>query len=95
MFENISKFIETVSAALSRFFNAYMRPVLNFEWSHDVTPFQAKAVFLVLFLVIGFLVLLAPKAYVYQGLKRPRWYHNLKLWAWGVLLFIFVTYCAF
>lgn len=69
--------------------------MLNFDWLHGVSPTAAKGVFLVLFVVIGLLVLMIPKAYIYQGLKHPRWYHNLKLWAWGVLLFIFVTYCAF
>ena len=95
MFETISKFIEEAFSALSRFFDACLRPILNFEWSGAVTPFQAKAVFLVLFVFIGLLVSMAPKAYIYQGLERPRWWHNLKLWAWGVLLFIFVTYCVF
>lgn len=84
-----------VSSAFGRFFDAYLRPVLNFEWSHDVTPFQAKVVFLVLFVVIGLLVSMAPKWYIHQGVERPRWWHNLKLWAWGVLLSIFVTYCVF
>jgi hypothetical protein len=69
--------------------------MLNFDWLRGVSPTAAKGVFLVLFIVIGLLVLMIPKAYIYQGLAHPRWYHNLKLWAWGVLLFIFVTYCAF
>jgi len=69
--------------------------MLNFDWLRGVSLAAAKGVFLVLFVVIGLLVLMIPKAYIYQGLAHPRWYHNLKLWAWGVLLFIFVTYCAF
>ncbi|MBN2129050.1 MAG: hypothetical protein JW741_06110 [Sedimentisphaerales bacterium] len=69
--------------------------MLNFDWLRGVSPAAAKAVFLVLFVVIGLLVLLIPKEYIYQGLERPRWWHNLKLWAWGVLLSIFVTYCVF
>ena len=69
--------------------------MLDFNWLHGVAPGKAKIVFLVLFVVIGLLVLMVPKSYIYEGLERPRWWHNLKLWAWGVLLFIFVTYCIF
>jgi hypothetical protein len=69
--------------------------MLNFDWLRGVSPGQAKLVFLVLFVVIGLLVLMVPKEYMYEGLECPRWWHNLKLWAWGVLLFIFVTYCVF
>ena len=69
--------------------------MLNFDWLQGVSLAAAKGVFLVLFVVIGLLVAMVPKAYIYQGLEHPRWYHNLKLWAWSVLLFIFVTYCAF
>lgn len=69
--------------------------MLNFDWLQRVSPAAAKAVFLVLFIVIGLLVLMIPKAYIYQGLEHPRWWHNLKLWAWGVLSFIFVVYCVF
>ena len=69
--------------------------MLNFDWLRDVSPAAAKGVFLVLFVVIGLLVSMVPKAYIYQGVTQPRWWHNLKLWAWGVLLFIFVTYCVF
>lgn len=69
--------------------------MLNFDWLKGVSPTAAKAVFLVLFIVIGLLVSMIPKAYIYQGLEHPRWWHNLKLWAWGVLLSIFITYCIF
>ena len=69
--------------------------MLNFDWFQNVSPAAAKTVFLVLFVVIGLLVLMVPKAYIYQGIERPRWWHNLKLWAWGVWSFIFVVYCVF
>ena len=69
--------------------------MLNFDWLRGVSPTAAKGVFLVLFVLIGLLVLMIPSASIYQGLERPRWWHNLKLWAWGVLLVIFVTYWVF
>jgi len=69
--------------------------MLNFDWFQDVSPAAAKAVFLVLFVVIGLLVQMVPKAYIYQGVEQPRWWHNLKLWAWSVLAFIFVVYWVF
>jgi hypothetical protein len=69
--------------------------MLNFDWLQGVSPTAAKAVFLILFVVIGLLVLLIPKEQIYEGVKRPRAWHNLRLWALGVLLLIFVTYCVF
>jgi hypothetical protein len=69
--------------------------MLNFDWLRGVSPTAAKAVFLVLFVLIGLLVLTIPSAQIYDGVTRPRAWHNLKLWALGVLLLIFVTYCVF
>lgn len=69
--------------------------MLNFDWLTGVPPGAAKGVFLVLFVVIGLLVLLIPKDYIFEGVENRRWWHNLKLWAIGVLAFIFVTYCIF
>ena len=48
-----------------------------------------------LLIAIGLLVLAIPTARIQEGVAQPRWWHNLKLWAWGVLLMIFVTYCLF
>jgi len=42
-----------------------------------------------------FLVLLIPNDYIYKGLKKRRWWLNLKLWALGDLAFIFITYYIF
>lgn len=69
--------------------------VLNFDWLRAVPPTGAKAVFLILFVVIGVLVLMIPRQHIYEGVERPRWWHNLKLWAIGVLLMIFATYYVF
>ena len=69
--------------------------MLNFDWLKSVSPESAKIVFLVLFVVIALLVLMIPREDIYEGVKNPRWWHNLKLWALGVLLLIFVTYCIF
>ncbi|MEN6578009.1 MAG: hypothetical protein ABFD90_16825 [Phycisphaerales bacterium] len=69
--------------------------MLNFDWLKDVSPAAAKWVFLSLFILSGLLVMLIPKAYIYEGIKDPRWWHNLKLWALGVLAIIFTIYSIF
>jgi hypothetical protein len=69
--------------------------MLNFDWLSGVSPGAAKAVFLVLFVVIGLLVALVPRDFIYEGIEQPHWWHNLKLWAWGVLALIFAVYCIF
>ena len=72
-----------------------IRYILNFEWLAGLSIGAAKNVFLVLFVVIGVLVLLIPNDYVFQGVKKRRWWLNLKLWALGDLAFIFITYYIF
>jgi hypothetical protein len=79
---------------LKTIFNA-VRYVLNFGWLAGVPIGTAKNVFLVLFVLIGILVLFIPNDYIYKGLKKRRWWLNLKLWALGDLAFIFITYYIF
>jgi hypothetical protein len=55
----------------------------------------AKAVFLGLFAFSGLLVLMIPKDSILEGVEDPRWWHNLKLWALGVLAVIFTIYSIF
>lgn len=69
--------------------------MLNFDWLAGVSIETAKWIFLILFVVIGILVSLLPMSYIYEGIENPRWWHNLKLWAWGVLSLIFFTYYIF
>jgi len=69
--------------------------MLNFDWLSGVSPGAAKMVFLIMFVAIGVLVALVPRRFIYEGVERPRWWHNLKLWAWGVLVLIFAVYCIF
>mgnify|MGYP001099308591 CR=1 FL=1 len=69
--------------------------MLNFDWLQGVSPAAAKAVFLALFVLSGLLVLMIPRAYIYEGVQSPRWWHNLKLWALGILAIIFTIYCIF
>ncbi|UCF37548.1 MAG: hypothetical protein JSU96_01380 [Acidobacteriota bacterium] len=69
--------------------------MLNFEWLSSLSMSAAKGVFLGLFLLIGALVALIPERQIYDGVEERRWWHNLKLWAWGVLAVIFVTYSIF
>lgn len=69
--------------------------MLNFDWLKWVSLPAAKAVFLALFAVSGLLVLMIPKASILEGVVNPRWWHNLKLWALGVLAIIFTIYSIF
>jgi hypothetical protein len=69
--------------------------MLNFDWLKGVSPAAAKMIFLGLFLVSGLLVMMIPKEYIYEGVTSPRWWHNLKLWALGVLAIIFTIYYTF
>ena len=68
---------------------------LNFDFLRGVSPAAAKGVFLALFAVSGLLVLMIPKASILEGVENPRWWHNLKLWALGVLAVIFTIYYIF
>ena len=72
-----------------------LKYVLNFEWLSGVSIGAAKNVFLVLFVFIGILVLFIPNDYIYQGVKKRRWWLNLKLWALADLALIFFTYYIF
>jgi len=72
-----------------------LKYVLNFEWSAGIPMGAAKNVFLILFVLIGVLVLLIPNDYIFQGVKKRKWWLNLKLWALGDLAFIFITYYIF
>jgi len=69
--------------------------MLNFNWLSGIPVEAARWVFLVLFIVIGRLVWLAPDSYIFEGVEHPRWYHDLRWWAIGVLGTIFATYCVF
>jgi hypothetical protein len=69
--------------------------MLNFDWLTGISMGVAKAVFLVLFAVIGLLILMIPSDSIYEGIENPRWWHNLKLWAVADLAFIFITYYIF
>lgn len=69
--------------------------MLNFNWLADIPIDSAKWIFLVLFILIGVLILFIPNTFIYEGLEKIRWYHNLKMWAIGLLGFIFVVYYIF
>jgi len=69
--------------------------MLNFDWLSGIPTGTAKWIFLLLFVVIGVLVLLVPEESIYEGVENPRWWHNLKLWGIGLLLFISIVYYIF
>jgi hypothetical protein len=69
--------------------------MLNFDWLAGIPLGIVKGIFFGLFTLIGVLVLLLPHDEVVAGVAEPRWWHNLKLWAWGVLALLFATYLAF
>jgi hypothetical protein len=69
--------------------------MLNFDWLLGIPNTAAKWIFLILFIIIGILVTMLPRDYILQGVEEPRWWHNLKLWAYGLLAMIFVTYLIF
>ncbi len=69
--------------------------MLNFDWLRWVSMPAAKGVFLALFALSGLLVLMIPKGSILEGVENPRWWHNLKLWALGVLAVIFTIYSIF
>ncbi len=69
--------------------------MLNFNWLADIPIDSAKWIFLILFILIGVLILFIPNKFIYEGLEKIRWFHNLKMWAIGLLGFIFVVYYIF
>jgi hypothetical protein len=69
--------------------------MLNFDWLKWVSMPAAKGVFLALFVFCGLLVLMIPNSSIYEGVENPRSWHNLKLWALGVLAVIFTIYSIF
>ena len=69
--------------------------MLNFNWLADVPVDSARWIFLILYMLIAFSILFIPKKFIYEGLYKIRWYHNLKIWAIGLLAFIFIVYYIF
>ncbi len=69
--------------------------MLNFDWLNGISLETAKWIFLGLYILIALLILLLPKKFIYQGLKKIEWYHNLKLWSIALLGFIFTVYYFF
>ncbi len=71
--------------------------MFNFDWLSGVSQETAKMIFLGLYALIGFLVLLIPTEYVYEGIaKEDRyWWNNLKLWSIAVLTILGSIYYNF
>lgn len=69
--------------------------MLNFDWLAGIPMDVAVWIFLSLFILIGILVMFVPREFIYQGVEHPRWWHNLKIWAIGDLVLIFLIYYIF
>lgn len=69
--------------------------MLNFNWLAGITVESAKWIFLILYVLIGVAILFIPNKFIYEGLDKIGWWHNLKIWAIGLLSFIFVVYYIF
>ena len=69
--------------------------MLNFDWLAGIPIGVAKGIFLVLFVLIAVAILFVPKHFIYEGLTAIKWYHNLKIWAIGILAIIFFVYYIF
>ena len=71
--------------------------MFNFDWLSGISAQTAKMLFLALYAVIGFLVLLLPNEYIYQGVpeEHRHWWNNLKIWSIAVLLILSMIYSHF
>ncbi|NNG09525.1 MAG: hypothetical protein HKM92_05110 [Arenibacter sp.] len=71
--------------------------MFNFDWLSGVSQETAKMIFLGLYALIGFLVLLIPTEYVYEGIAKEdrHWWNNLKLWSIAVLTILGSIYYNF
>lgn len=59
--------------------------MLSFEFLNGIPHDWIKAIFIITFFIVLILVFFLPKLYVTQGVKNPRWYHNLKIWTTVVI----------
>lgn len=59
--------------------------MLNFSYLNDIPETGVKLIFFLLFLIAAILIYMIPKEYITSGVEKPKWYHNLKFWAVGVL----------
>lgn len=59
--------------------------MLNFDWLTGLPIATARLIFLGLYMIIAGLIWCVPRAYVYHAVEEPKWWHNLKLWATGIL----------
>ena len=69
--------------------------MLNFEWLSNVPVHVARWIFLGLFVLIGIGVWRIPTHSIFAGIDERRWWYDLRWWATGALMLIFITYLIF
>ena len=69
--------------------------MLNFDWLADVSVETAKFIFLGMFALLGIMILIIPKEFIYKGIEKIEWWHNLKIWSLALLSLIAYTYYIF
>ncbi|MFQ5632387.1 MAG: hypothetical protein ACE5I1_26760 [bacterium] len=69
--------------------------MLNFDWLSGISLNSAKLIIVFLFIALGVFVYSLKHTYVTEGVSRPRFYHNLKYWAYAIILLIILIYLYF
>jgi hypothetical protein len=59
---------------------AWLRYVLDFQWTHGMPMGTARALFMVFFLVVALFGVLQSRRYVYAGAESQARWRDLRLW---------------
>jgi len=69
--------------------------MLNFDWLSGLPLGSAKLIIILLFVLLGAFVFRQKDVYVFEGISRPRFYHNLKYWTYLILILLSLIYFYF
>lgn len=69
--------------------------MLNFDWLARLSLWHAKLAIIFLFILLGMFVFSLKDSYVTAGISKPRFWHNLKYWAYGILIIMVLIYLYF
>ncbi len=69
--------------------------MLDFDWLADLPPFWARAMVIGFFLAALVFALTRRRSDIFEGVERPRWYMNLKLWVLVLVVIQVGLYCYF